>query len=63
MARKGLDGGSFRVLSDDSILKVHQAAMQVIEEVGFEVQSDSALELFGEAGAKVDREKQLVRLN
>ncbi|MFP3898230.1 MAG: trimethylamine methyltransferase family protein [Dehalococcoidia bacterium] len=63
MARKGLDGGSFRVLSEDSILKVHQAAMQVIEEVGFEVQSDSALELFGEAGAKVDREKHLVRLN
>jgi trimethylamine--corrinoid protein Co-methyltransferase len=62
MARKGLDGGSFKVLTEESILKVHQTAMQVIEEVGFEVQSDLALELFAGAGAKVDKEKHLVRL-
>jgi len=63
MARKGLDGGSFKVLTEDSVLKIHQTAMQVIEEVGFEVQSEVALELFEGAGAKVDREKHLVRLN
>jgi len=62
MARKGLDGGSFKVLTEESILKVHHTAMQVIEEVGFEVQSDLALDLFAEAGAKVDKEKHLVRL-
>ncbi len=63
MARKGLDGGSFKVLTDEDVLKVHRTAMQVIEEVGFEVQSDTALELFEGAGAIVDREKHLVRLN
>jgi trimethylamine--corrinoid protein Co-methyltransferase len=63
MTRKGLDGGSFKLLTDDSILKIHQTAMQVIEEVGFEVQSDIALELFEGAGARVDRETHLVRLN
>ena len=63
MTRKGLDGGSFKVLTEDSISKVHQAAMQVIEEVGFEVQSDTALELFEGAGARVDWRKHLVRLN
>ena len=63
MTRKGLDGGSFNVLTEESILKVHHTAMQVIEEVGFEVQSDMALELFAGAGAIVDREKHLVRLN
>ena len=63
MTRKGLDGGSFKVLTEESISKVHQTAMQVIEEVGFEVQSDTALELFARAGAIVDREKHLVRLN
>ncbi|MBE0431116.1 MAG: trimethylamine methyltransferase family protein [Dehalococcoidia bacterium] len=63
MIRKGLNGGSFRVLTEDSILKVHQAAMRVMEEVGFEVQSDTALELFEKAGARVDRDKHLVRLN
>ena len=63
MTRKGLDGGSFKVLTEESILKVHQTVMQVIEEVGFEVQSDMALELFGRAGARVDREKHLVQLS
>ena len=63
MTRRGLDGGSFKILTEDSVLKIHQTAMQVIEEVGFEVQSDMALELFEGAGAKVDREKHLVRLN
>jgi len=63
MARKGLDGGSFKVLTEDSVLKIHQTAMRVIGEVGFEVQSEMALELFEKAGAKVDREKHLVRLN
>jgi trimethylamine--corrinoid protein Co-methyltransferase len=63
MTRKGLDGGSFKVLTEDSILKIHQTAMRVIEEVGFEVQSEMALELFEGAGAKVDHEKHLVRVN
>ena len=63
MTRKGLNGGSFKLLTDDSISKIHQTAMQVIEEVGFEVQSEMALELFEGAGAGVDWEKHLVRLN
>jgi trimethylamine--corrinoid protein Co-methyltransferase len=63
MTRKGLDGGSLKLLTDDSVLKIHQTAMQVIEEVGFEVQSEMALELFEGAGARVDWEKHLVRLN
>ena len=62
MTRKGLEGGSFKVLDDQSVLRIHQAAMQVIEEVGFEVQSQTALDLFAGAGAMVDRERQLVRL-
>jgi len=62
MTHKGLEGGSFKVLDDQSVLRIHQAAMQVIEEVGFEVQSETALDLFAGAGARVDRERQLVRL-
>lgn len=62
MTAKGLEGGSFKVLTEESILKVHQTAMQLIEEVGFEVHSDAALEFFERAGARVDNEKHLVRL-
>ena len=62
MIRKGLIGGSFKPLTEESIRKVHQTAMQIIEEVGFEVNSETALELFEGAGAQVDRERRRVCL-
>ena len=60
MIRKGLPGGSFKPLTGESIHKIHQTAMRVIEEVGFEVNSESALERG--AGTRVDREKNLACL-
>ncbi|MFC1964832.1 trimethylamine methyltransferase family protein [Chloroflexota bacterium] len=62
MVRKGLAGGSFKPLTDESISRVHQTVMRIIEEVGFEVNSEIALELFERSGAMVDREKCRVRL-
>jgi len=62
MIRKGLPGGSFKLLTEESIHRVHQTVMRVIEEVGFEVNSEIALELFKKAGALVDLEKRMVRL-
>ena len=62
MVRKGLTGGSFKPLTEESVGKVHQTAMRIIEEVGFEVNSGTALELFAQAGARVDRERRRVCL-
>jgi trimethylamine--corrinoid protein Co-methyltransferase len=62
MIRKGLVGGSYRPLTEDSIAKIDQTVMRVIEEVGFEVNSAEALKLFEQAGARVDREERRVRL-
>jgi len=62
LIRRGVEGGSFKPLTEDSIHRVHQTAMRVIEEVGFEVNSEAALELFKTAEAWVDEEKHLVRL-
>ena len=61
-SRKGLLGGSFKPLTEESIDRVHQTAMRIIEEVGFEINSEDALELFKGAGAWVNQEKRLVRL-
>jgi len=44
--RRGLAGGSFKPLTEESVHMVHQTAMRTIEEVGFEVNSGTALELF-----------------
>ena len=63
MLRKGLPGGSYQPLNEESIDKIHQTAMRIIEEVGFEVNSAEALQLFEGAGATVDQETRRVRLN
>ncbi|MFC2007770.1 trimethylamine methyltransferase family protein [Chloroflexota bacterium] len=62
MVRKGLAGGSYRPLTEESVAKIHQTAMRVMEEVGFEVNSETALKLFKEAGASINAENHHVRL-
>ena len=62
MMRKGLAGGSYKPLTEDAISRIHDTVMRVIEEIGFEVNSGTARELFREAGAQVDHEKRRVRL-
>jgi trimethylamine--corrinoid protein Co-methyltransferase len=63
MIRKGIPGGSYKPLTETAIDKVHQTAMQIIEEVGFEVNSAEALSLFKKAGARTDEENRYVRLS
>ena len=54
MAKKGLLGGSYKLLSEDDIAQIHDTSMRVIEEVGFQVNSDKALAFFRGAGAEVN---------
>ena len=63
MIRKGLAGGSFKPLTSESISRVHETALRIIEEVGFEVNSETALEFFEGVGAGVDRERHRVCLS
>jgi trimethylamine:corrinoid methyltransferase-like protein len=44
MTRKGIPGGSYKPLSEDGILKIHENAMRIIEEIGFQVNSESAMD-------------------
>jgi len=60
--RKGLVGGSYKPLAEESVSKIHKTAMRIIEEVGFEVNSETALGMFRSAGARVDEENRRVRL-
>jgi trimethylamine--corrinoid protein Co-methyltransferase len=63
MIRRGLPGGSFKPLTDDSVRMIHETVMRIVEEVGFQVHSDTGLDLFRDAGAQVDGDKRLVRLS
>ncbi|MFC2067824.1 trimethylamine methyltransferase family protein [Chloroflexota bacterium] len=62
MIRKGLVGGTFKPLTEESVNKIHKTIIRIIEEVGFEIHSEVALDLFDRAGARVDRDKRRVCL-
>ena len=51
MTRRGIAGGSYKPLSDEDINRIHKTVLKVIEEVGFQVNSQDALRYFKQAGA------------
>jgi len=51
-----------KILSDEDVEKIHQATLNVLEEVGVKFPSEKALKIFAEAGAKVDFKSQIVKI-
>jgi trimethylamine--corrinoid protein Co-methyltransferase len=62
MIRKGLEGGSYKPLTPESISRINETVLSIIEEIGCEVNSDKALDAFEKVGAAVDRDNRRVRL-
>jgi len=62
MIRKGLEGGSYKPLTPEDIDRINETVLRIIEEIGCEVNSNTALIALEKAGANVDREKRRVRL-
>lgn len=60
--RKGLAGGQYTPLTQDDIHKIHEASMEVFEEVGVQVNYPEALECFAAAGAHVDQATNIVKM-
>jgi len=63
MIRKGLDGGSYKPLTPEAITSINETVLRIIEEIGCEVNSDTALESLEKAGAIVDIKQRRVRLS
>lgn len=61
MFKGGSEGGSYQPLAQSEIDMLHKASMKVFQEVGMEVHSKRALEIFAAAGAEVDFSSQRVR--
>ena len=57
----GLVGGTYKPLTNDGILKIHKASMNVFETTGMEVNDPRALKAFHDAGAEVDFKRKRVR--
>ncbi len=54
--------GKFSVLEKDEIERIHEAALQVLEEIGLKVKSEKALRLLKDAGASVDERSQVAKI-
>lgn len=52
-----------RVLSDDQVEAIHDASMHILENLGIEMMSTAALDLFARSGAKVDRSAKTVYID
>ena len=54
-------GFGFDVFTDDEIDKIHLATLEVMEKTGLYVGTDEALDVLEGGGAKIDREKRIVK--
>ncbi|MBN2239219.1 MAG: trimethylamine methyltransferase family protein [Dehalococcoidales bacterium] len=62
MTRRGIAGGSYKPLTDENMGKIHQTAMRIIEEVGFQVNSEDALKYYKDAGAEVIGDSNVIKM-
>lgn len=62
MATRKLEGGQYRVLTDDKIKDIHWATLQILKEVGIRVEHKPAMEVFSDSGCDVDFNKKIVKI-
>lgn len=60
VAPPGLPGGSFQPLSADDVTRIHQASLDVLEQVGIEVPPSECRDIFQAAGARIDPSRNRV---
>jgi len=62
MTEKGIEGGSYKPLSKESVERIHETAMRVFEEIGLAVYSTEAFDLFSHTNAHVDEDSWRVTI-
>ena len=62
-AGKRMSGGfSLNVFTDDELDEIHLATLEVLEKTGLFVEDEEALNIFGDHGATIDRERKIAKL-
>jgi len=59
--RKSNGGFSLNVLTDDECYEIHLATLEVLEKTGMFVEDERALEILGDNGAEIDRERKIAK--
>ena len=60
--KTGMRGGVLKLLSEEDVERLHQAALSLLQEPGVQSESALFLDIFAKAGARVDREARTIRL-
>lgn len=61
VGKKRNSGFSLNVMTDDEVLEIHLATLEVLKDVGVFVESDEALRRFDGGGCKVDPKNKVVK--
>jgi trimethylamine:corrinoid methyltransferase-like protein len=60
--KTGMRGGVLKLVSEEDVERLHQAALSLLREPGLQSESDLFLDLFAKGGAHVDRDARTIRL-
>ncbi|MEE9479896.1 MAG: trimethylamine methyltransferase family protein, partial [Kiloniellales bacterium] len=58
--KPGMEGGYYKPLTDREVERIHQAALSVLENIGFSEAIPSCIELFTDAGASMTDDGRLL---
>jgi len=59
---KQFSGGNFKVFDDAEIKAVHEATIELLENVGIKMHNKTARQIFHDRGAVVDQENGIVKI-
>jgi trimethylamine---corrinoid protein Co-methyltransferase len=60
--KTGMRGGSLKILSEEEVERLHQAALSLLWDPGLFSESSMFLDIFAKGGADVDRDARIIRL-
>ena len=60
--RTGIKGGQLKLLSEEQVTAIHNAALQILEQTGLKIENQDALDLLEDAGATVNRKRQVATI-
>jgi trimethylamine--corrinoid protein Co-methyltransferase len=60
--KTGAPGGILDILTQDAMLRIHHAALDLLEDPGIRSESDLFLDIFAHGGARVDRDRRVIRV-
>ena len=63
MVKGGIEGGKYRLLSNEEIKMIHESSLKILQQTGIKSENEEILTHFSKIGAEVDFEKGIIRFS